>query len=272
AVRALQPTQRWEPAILYAAFAAVFCALGFGSYWGRRWARDLILVGSVFSLATALLAMPVIIWIVAQISTADPRLSGVRDTVGCAVTAVLAAMMVVFISLPLSFLLFYSRRDVRLTVERLDPARRWTQAQPLPVLGAALVYAVSAAGSLAALVHPVLPVPGGVLTGAAARGVLLAVSVASGAVAWGLYRGKRGAWMAAAGLTVAWLAFSLLSFRDLDLRELRRVAGASEEELQQMPSVDITLGLTVMVAVSGVVWLGYLWWLRKYFGAPRTPQ
>lgn len=219
--QALQPTLSWEPAFLYAACAAAFCSLGFGAYWGRRWARDLILVGSAFSLATGLLAAPFAIWMVGRLATADPRVSGVRDTVGCAVTVVLAVMMVVLISLPLSFLLFFARRDVRLTVERLDPVRRWTQAQPLPVIGAALVYAVSAAGSLIALIQPVLPAPGGLLTGAAARGVLLAVSVASGAVAWGLYRGKRGAWIAAAGLTAAWLAYSLLSFRDFDFQEMR---------------------------------------------------
>ncbi len=270
--RALQPTQRWEPAILYAALAALFCTLGFGSYWGRRWARDLILVGSVACLTTAVLAAPFMIWIVVQLSTADPRISGVRDSVGCVVMVVLAVMMVVFISLPLSFLLFYSRQDVRWTVEKLDPERRWTQAQPLPVLGAVLLYAVSAAGSLTALAHPVLPVPGGVLTGAPARGLLLVIGVASAIIAWGLYRGKRAAWMAAAVMTAVWGAFSLLAIRDLDFAQMQKAMGASEEEIRQMAGIDVSPPLTALVAVTGLAWLGYLWWLRRYFGAPRAAQ
>ena len=214
---------------------------------------------------------PFAIWVVVQFSTADPRLFDVRGTVGCAVTAVLSIVLAVLFSLPLAYLLFYSRRDVRLTVERLDPVTRWTQEQPLPVLGAALMYASAAVGFLASLVDPVLPVPGGILTGWGARGVLLAETVVSGALAWGLYRGKREAWIAALILTAAWFALCFLSFRDFDFQQMQKAMGASEEEQALMSRADLTPGLMAVLAVSAAVWLGCLIWLRKYFG-PRSPQ
>jgi hypothetical protein len=269
---ALNTNARWEPAILYAAFAAACVVLGFGSIQGRRWARDLVLVGSAFALAFALLSAPFAIWMVGRILAAITRMHGTQETVGCVVTSTLVFMFAVFVSLPLVFVLFYARRDVRQTVERLDPVPRWTQAQPLPVLGAALLYAGVAAGALVALVDPALPTPGGLVTGAPARLWVLAGGVVSAAIAWGLYRGKRSGWVAAVALTVGGFLLSYFSLRELDFQQLQQAMADSEEGRELMSGVDLRPGLLALVAVSGILWLAYLFWIRKYFQPGRAVE
>ena len=108
------------------------------------------------------------------------------------------------------------------------------------------------------------------MTGASARALLVPIILVTGAIAWGLYRGRRIAWVAAIVTVVVGLAFALLTFRDFDFRDLQRVMGASEEEIALMGNIDIMPGLVGVWAATGLLWLVYLWWIRKYFRAPRT--
>lgn len=180
-------------ALIYLALAAILITLGIGSVRGRRWARALTLVGSAEAVVFGVLGTLFIVWLVHRFVATEPSLSGHGASVGWAVLAPVVFVMAFLILLPLAFLLFYARRDARTTVERLDPERGWTDHQPLPLLAAALQFASLALGWLPALFRPVIPVPGAILTGNPARTLILALAIASAAIAWGLYRGIFGA-------------------------------------------------------------------------------
>lgn len=256
--------QTAEPVTLYLFISAAFITLGIGSVRGRRWARALTLVESSSMVAFGLLGGPFIVWMVSRVLSAEPSLSGRGASFGCAVLAPLVFILFLLILLPLAFLLFYARRDVRATVERLDPEPGWTDRRPLPVVAAAVLFGSAAVGWLPALWTPVIPVPGAILTGNTARAVVLAVVLGCIAIAWGLYRGTRGAWLAALAFSIGGSAFWLWTLRDLDLLALQGAMGASEQELALMRRVDLRPGFTVLTAVTAAAWTGFLFWVRRF--------
>lgn len=267
--RALAPRQRGEPVLIYAGLAAACITLGIGSFRARRWARDLTLIGSAYTVAFALTGGPFVIWMIFRMFSTHTRLSGTGGTMGWVVAAPLVFMLIAFLLLPLAFLIFYGRRDVRQTVERLDPTPGWTDRQPLPLLAAALLYASVAISSLPSLIRPVVPIPGMVLTGNPARLFMAVIVVICALIGWGLYRGSRPAWIAALALTAGWLAIVAWTFRDLDLVEVLRAYGSTEEELSFVRSFDMKPWLLAMTSVSAFMWMAYLLWVRKYLPPAR---
>jgi len=262
--RFLAPGERQKPFVVYVALAAALITLGIGTIRGRRWARHLTLIGSAASLAGALLGAPFTLWLVSRFVATEPRLSSHGATVRFAVLLPVVGVLLLLTLLPLAFLLFYRRRDVRETVERLDPDPGWTDRQPLPLIAAAVFFATSALGWLTALSRPVIPAPGAILTGNTARALVLGIAVAGAAIAWGLYRGMRGAWLAAVVLSVAAAVLWLWTIRDLDFEALQRAMGASDEEVAITRRFDLRPGLFVLTAVGAAAWTGYLVWIRRY--------
>jgi hypothetical protein len=256
--------QSAEPVTLYLALAAALIILGIGSVRGRRWARDLTLIGSAYVLAFTLLGAPFVVWMVSRFLAREPSLSGQGASFGCAVLGPLVFILLLLALVPLAFLFFYARRDVRATVERLDPDPGWTDRQPLPLLAAALFFAAGAVGWLPALFSPVVPVPGAILTGNTARALVFALGLGCAVVAWGLYRGLRGAWVAALVLSVAGTVFWLWTLRDIDVQALQRAMGATEEELAVMRKIDLRPGLLALTAAGAAAWTAFLIWVRKY--------
>ena len=256
--------QTAEPVTLYVFISAALITLGIGSVRGRRWAWALTIVGSASAVVFLLLMAPFLVWMVSRFLSAEPIFSRHGDSIGCLVLAPLVFMLFLLILLPLAYLLFYRRRDVRATVERLDPEPGWTERRPLPVLAAAVLFGTMGVGWLSVLWTPAIPVPGAILTGNTARAVVLAVVLVCIAIAWGLYRGLRGAWLAAVLLSIGGSAFWLWTLRDLDLLALQRAMGTSEEELAVMSRIDLRPGIIALTVVSAAAWTGFLFWVRRF--------
>jgi hypothetical protein len=254
--------QTGEPVTLYLLISALLITLGIGSVRGRRWAWALTLVTSAFTVAFGLIGAPFIVWMVSRLLSAVPSLS--EEASGGVVLAPLIFILFLMILVPVAFLLFYARRDVRATVERLDPEPGWTDRQPLPVIAAAALFAAAAAGWLPALWTPVIPVPGAMLTGNTARALVLAGVLACLAIAWGLSRGTRGAWIAALLFSIGGTALWLWTLRDLDLPALQRALGGSEEELALLRRIDARPGLIVVTLAAAAAWIGFLVWVRRF--------
>ena len=160
--------------------------------------------------------------------------------------------------------LYYARRDVRATVERLDPDPGWTDRRPLPVVAAAVLFGATAVGWLPSLLTPVIPVPGAILTGGTARAVVLAFALGGITIGWALYRGLRGAWLTAVVLSIAVAVFWLWTLRDLDLLAVQRAMGSSEEELAVMRRMDLRPVLTALTAPAAAAWIAFLFWVRRF--------
>ncbi|MFN2385486.1 MAG: hypothetical protein ABR576_04260 [Thermoanaerobaculia bacterium] len=249
---------------LYVILSAALITLGIGSVRGRRWAWALTIVANAAAVAFGLLVAPFLVWMVSRFLAAEPSLSGHGHSFGWVVLAPLVLILFLMILLPLAFVLFYARRDVRATVERLDPEPGWTDRRPLPVVAAAVLFGSMGVGWLSALWTPVIPVPGAILTGDTARAVVLAVALGCVAIGWGLYRGARGAWLAGLVLSIAGAAFWLWTLRDLDLPALQRAMGASDEELAVMRRIDLRPGLLPLTVGAAAVWTGFLFWVRRF--------
>lgn len=161
---------------LFGIAASYFVTVGVGSIRARRWARALSVSVSALWLAGGALG---------AIATAI-----VRAPVDIRGIVILGASIVISIAL----IAFYSRDDVRATVELRDPKRRWTDRVPAPVLALVVVMGVAAAWLLVNLSSPVVPIFGSILTGASASLTLLALAALCAILAVQLYRLKESAW------------------------------------------------------------------------------
>src|SRR5262249_54147980 len=137
-------------AIVYAAVAVFFVAVGIGSIRGRRWARTLMIVVSWLWLAAGVLWLGV--WAARfpgfglQLQQEAGRAG---ETLGRVVTWSTAALFVVLdVVLPAAFVLFYGSPHVKATCERRDPNVPWTDRCPAPVLAAALGSGATSVGCL----------------------------------------------------------------------------------------------------------------------------
>lgn len=122
--------------------------LGIGTARARRWGRALLLAGAWIWLVLDALML---CGIVALIASGDRPHIGNAQMVFFAAGAGIA--LLVFVGMPLAFVLVLGRAGMKEAVEALDPTPRWTDRRPLPVLGTSLflvgvsvVYGVMALG------------------------------------------------------------------------------------------------------------------------------
>jgi hypothetical protein len=168
-------------ALFYGFGAVTLIWLGIGTSQGRRWGRALLLVSSWMWLVID--ALLVCATIVAAIADSSPHIG--RAERMFLIPAVGMALLV-FVGMPLAFVLVLGRPGMKEAVEALDPTPRWTDRRPLPILGTclalawlSLIYALFACGDTS-LWH---------LTGSSARMGYAMLSVLALVCAIGLWRG-----------------------------------------------------------------------------------
>lgn len=226
----------------YGLVALHFVACGIGSIRARRWARAMSAAVAALWLAGGIVATISAIAIVPKIVPNPP------------LVALTIVLLVIFVALPLSIVLFYARDDVRATVERRDPKPRWTDRVPVPVLAVVIVMAFAAGWLLVNLSAPTMPLFGTVLTGAPAALALLALAVLCAFLAIGLYRLKESAWWTVVLLQIGGCV----------------LAGASMANTPG-PIYRDPVVWTIVVAT----WIGYLAflvYLRRYFAGGREDR
>ena len=117
---------------------------------------------------------------------APPMSTGVMAVV---LTFMIVFLAVVFVVVPLAFLLFFRRRDVEETCRRGDPVERWTDRCPLPVLAVSLLFAFGATYALLlAITTPMMPFFGRYLTGLPASTALVILAMVDRYLALAVYR------------------------------------------------------------------------------------
>ncbi len=256
-------------AALYAGVGAFFGTVGVGSLLVRRWAWKLMLVASWTWLAVGALSM--VSWLIMLPRLGDMMAAGGQKVPETAVVVmqvlVTAVMVVIYVLVPVVFILFYGSRAVRLTAEWKDPQPRWTDRVPGPVLAGALLLAAGAAFMPLTGIAGVLPVFGVTLTGAPAALVGLAVGAGLGWTAWGFCRLMPAAWWTALGLLLAAMVSSILTLPGLDMAEMYRKMGYSEELVEMMLKASplTPMGLMIVTGCSMVAYLGFVLFLRRYF-------
>jgi hypothetical protein len=250
--------------VVYGLAAVAFVWLGIGSIMCRRWARALLLIVSWSWLLVGVMMagfMAVSLPRIMEPLQPGPVLVGV--IIGFVI------MGVIFLVIPVALVCFYQSRNVKATCEAHDPARRWTDACPLPVLAATLWFGV---GALSVLPMPlayksVMPFFGVLLTGLPATLLFVVWSVGSAWLAWAFYRLKPAAWWVAVVAFALVSISSVITFARVDLMEMYRLMGYSQQQLEQIQKYNFFTGRTMVVwtAFCMVPWIGYLLWIRKFF-------
>ncbi|HLW84361.1 MAG TPA: hypothetical protein VKR60_04045 [Candidatus Sulfotelmatobacter sp.] len=268
----------------YSFAAAALVTLGIGSIRARRWARALNLILSWFWLTVGIVATAAMTAFMPSIFAAAFRKAAEQNpnapSMPTGVAAVILTVVIVFFSiflvlLPFAFLLFFRRKDVEETCKRRDPVERWTDRCPLPVLAMSLLFGCGAVYYLLlAVTTPLMPFFGRYLTGLVGAAALVVVAAIDGFLAVSLYRLRLAGWWTAMGVQTLRMISAAFTFRHADLLQVYSKMGWSDTQLQQMsanPVLRNGSGMLWWTLPFMLLFLGYLIWIKRYFGAPGEP-
>ena len=272
---AAQPSAAQVPALAlwinvgtYVAAGSFLLTMGIGTIRAKKWARALMLLTSWPVFLSFLMAGIVMMAMMPATIDAMPQTPGQPDMRGV-VRVVLLLIVVGLTLIPLSFIVFYSRRNVRATFEARDPARSWVDRCPLPILGVAGAAALFGVMPLIGLARgPSFGFMGFLLTGWPAVVVLLVNVALTVWLAVQLYSMTRTGWWA----NVAYAVLSGLSgWITMRVVGMERLMAASGYEAQIAAQPEIMEWTTRFVGwftpVSMFVWVLTLVWLRRYYPA-----
>ena len=261
-------------AMVSAAAAAFLITMGIGTFRGRRWARDLMLVTSVIWLIAGSLGLANFIYLLPRMAKSMPRMQGPTPPNFAVIMAIVAVFLAFFyVALPAFFSLFYSRPSVRATCARLDPQPRWTERVPLPVLGLCVYLCVHSFGYVWLLAkHPPFPLFGRFVEGAPAILLYGLVGVGFWVLTVWLFQLQRAAW-------VSYIVYQLLVTATFVSTYAVRGVGEYYDHMQMPPQSRALLAnsflshtgpmiaLTVVLAAVPMI---YAIFLGRYF-QPSAP-
>lgn len=262
----------------YALMAAIFITLGIGSIQARRWAHALSLILSYVWLICGVLIV-VLITAIVPVAIRTGLQAGSKD-VPAGVMAVVLTIGIAFaavflIVLPIIFLVFYSKQDVRETCRQRDPVERWTDRCPLPVLAMSLLFAFTAFYYLATgVAKPLLPFFGVYLTGIRGAIGLLLLAALEAYFSRAFFRLKPTGWWIAVFTRGLFLISTAITFTRNNLMDVYVKIGMSSREMQQLNSNPIVHSRAVLFfgLSFSLIFFGYLLWLKKYFKNPNPGQ
>jgi hypothetical protein len=257
-------------AVFYGVLAVFFVTVGIGSIQAKRWARITMLVAGwcwlaigVMTTTMMALMLPMIMENAKQ-QAKSPMPAGFDTGFRVGMLVVLGAFFVV---LPLIFVLFYSGKNVKATVNAASNMGATELRKPVSVIVVAAWFALAAVSCIGLVFIPMgFPLFGTVLTGMAARAYVLVMVVVSAWLAWNLYRERALAWWVAVG----WIWFSwasaLVTQSRLGIIEMYHRMGYNDVQLGPMMPF-LTYGM-VFGWVLGVAFLVFLLAIRKQFTEP----
>jgi hypothetical protein len=259
---------------IYGALAVALVWLGIGSIMARRWARALLLIFSWSWLVMGLFIVIIMAFLMPKIlANVSPGGTAGHPAMP---PGVMAGMMigiflvygVLFVILPAVWTFFYNSRHVKATCETRDPATRWTDACPLPVLGLCLwlLFSVPMMLIMPLAGHGVMPFFGTFLTGLPGSLFCLAVAALWSYAAWLLYKlDARGWWLVLIALCV-FMVSALVTFAQHDMLEMYRLMGYPEVQIEQMQKSGFLMGtrLSWLMSLSMLPFLGYLLFVKKF--------
>ena len=264
---------------LYGGLAVFFLWMGIGSLMGRRWARALTLVVSIYWLIAGALVTLFVIFIVPRVM-ASALESGGRFNAGSPpraslfiATVVLVALTAFFmILIPAALVLFYRSPHVKATCERLDPKERWTDRVPLAVLALTVLLAAGGVKVFLLFALPAYPVFGYLLKGPLAAMAYLVMAALLWVLAVGVYRRLRWAWTATLALTLLGFVSGLVSFARIGLEGWLEMVSTGPTP----PGMEQVLGtmmpaIGILMAAGMLAWLAFLLYVLRYFKQPTVP-
>ena len=267
-------------ACMYLLAAVFFFWMGIGSMLARRWARALMLIVSWFWLVAGVIGALAVVWMYPALrehilrTTAGPgNAAGTPEMLAMVLGCTAAVLGVLYVLLPLAFVLFYRSPHVKATCEARDPHTRWTDRCPLPVLGLSLLLGGAAIMYLGvAAVYQVLTFLGFLLTGLPAVALGFALAVLLGVLARATYRLAPWAWWAAVAFWgLGAVSIVVMAVHPFDWQELYRQMGFDSAQLEQLGIFWKNSQILWLSCIGFLPWALYLVWVRRFFFAPVRP-
>jgi hypothetical protein len=258
-------------AVIYVLAGTIGIWLGIGSLRARRWAWTLTVLFSWMWLIMGVCAMAFLAFFMPQMMrTIAQQAKMPPDAARVMVIVMVATLGCIYILLPALFLLFYQRASVWATCQRRDPTVPWTDRCPMPVLALALMHAFTAVFMpLTGILYCGVPLFGVILSRTAGMAVSLLVAVILAWLAWGVYRLKMAAWWGTLLFIMLGCVSGAVTFSRMNLMILYEKMQMPEAQLKLMRESGIVEKMSghlpSLMVVAGLVWLGYLLFVRRYF-------
>jgi hypothetical protein len=259
---------------IYGGLAVTLLWLGIGSIMARRWARALLLILSWSWLVMGVCMTTVIPLVMGKVLANMPPDAQTGQPVmpPAAITGMIVGMtifcFVAFVLAPALWIFFYGSRHVKATCEARDPATRWTDACPLPLLGFCLwtwlAVPIMLIWPLSG--HAVMPCFGMFITGLPAAVFCLVIAAVWGVAGGWLYRlDARGWWLILVAMVV-YAVSTVLTCSHHDLMEMYRLQGLPQAQIDQIQKLGWFTGnrLGWFTALCTLPFLGYLLFIKKY--------
>jgi len=269
----------------YFFIAAMLVTLGIGSIQAKRWARALNLILSWIGLITG-----VIMTVVMAVMLPSSFLAGMRQAanqssnvtppptglMAVILTFIIVFVAIIFVLVPLAFLLFFGRKDVAETCNRRDPVERWTDRCPLPVLAVSILLGLGVPYSLIlAVTAPMIPFFGKYVTGLPGSVALILLAAFDAFLAFAFYRQRIWGWWLAVTALALRLASAMITFRHDDILRAYSKMGWSQTQLNALSAnPGFRAGSSMLwwgLAIS-IIMLLYLVWVKRYFQGPNETE
>jgi hypothetical protein len=260
--------------VMYGILAIALVWLGIGSVMVTRWARALILLFSWGWLLTGVLSVTTMAIVLTRITPpATGPVNGApavpQQAMMVGMIAALLFMSVIFILMPVIWILFYGNRNVKATCDAHNPVPSWTDACPLPVLALCLMAVLSAPlGLIMPLFgHFAVPLFGTILTGPMAGALSAAASALLAYAGWAMYRLKVTGWWIQLAIFGFYAASSCITFAHHDFVELYEKMGYPQATIDQLRANPFMQGnrMTWLMPVLFIPVIGYLLFIKRYF-------
>lgn len=259
--------------LLYMILAAWFIWMGIGSIGARRWARALLLVSSWIGLIGGICGLIFLIIFIPGMSDQAAQSAQTPQGIPSVVRYVMFGFTAFFfVVIPGVLVLFYGSRNVKATCESRDPKVRWTDRCPLPVLAVSLIYGFWAFSLLCGACYGwVIPFFGTILSGISGAVVSLVYILLCVYVVWGAYKLNIKAWWCAVLVNVAWAVSAGITFSHGGLWSLYEKMNFSEQQLDAMKQMmPHNSTITLLFMVMFIVFLGYIFYTKRYFVTSST--
>ena len=261
-----------QPVIIYGLAAVAFFWLGIGLVRARRWAWTLTVVWSWTWLVIGVVAFVMVMCMMGQRTWAAIAQQGKMPAEMIPAMRIMTSgvLACIYILLPGLFLLLLHHASVRATCRRRDPKIPWTDRCPMPVLALSLMLAFSLVSMSSFLSYRcVMPLFGVLITGPAGAAVVLLVALVLAYLAWGTYRLQRAAWWGTLLLGIVGTANMMVTFSRTDLTAMYEKMGLPADQIEMIRKMGMIEMMSRwgpwMGLVGGVVWLGYLLFVCRYF-------
>ena len=184
-----------------------------------------------------------------------------------------AVLGVMFVLLPVIWVVFYGSRNVKATCEAHDPVERWTDHCPLPVLAASLwlAFSVPAMLVMALSYRGVIPVFGVFVTGPVGSALYVVIAAIWAYAAWALYKLNRLGWWVIIFAIILFSISAALTYSRHDLMELYTLMGYPQAQIDLMKKYNFMNGQTMVWCTLGgtIPFLGYLrFTFARFFARP----